>query len=115
MISEQKLLNARILIIDDNQSNVDLLKDILTTEGYTSLLCLTDSRDAQNLYLAYDPELVLLDINMPYFDGFQLLDQFKEVEKNSYIPVLVLTALQDHKIRIKALKSGAQDFFDKAV
>ncbi len=113
MISEQKLLNARILIIDDNQSNVDLLKDILATEGYTSLLCLTDSRDAQDMYLAYDPELVLLDINMPNFDGYQLLDQFKEVENNLYVPVLVLTALQDNETRIKALKAGAQDFLTK--
>ena len=113
MISEQKLLNARILIIDDNQSNVDLLKDILVTEGYTSLLCLTDSRDAQDIYLAYDPELVLLDINMPNFNGYQLLDQFKEVENNLYVPVLVLTALQDNETRIKALKAGAQDFLTK--
>lgn len=113
MISQQKILNARILIIDDNQSNVDLLKDILAAEGFTSLLCLTDSRDAQDIYLAYDPELVLLDINMPHFDGYQILDQFKEVEKKSYVPVLVLTALQDNKTRIKALKAGAQDFLTK--
>ncbi len=113
MISEQKILNARILIIDDNQSNVDLLKDILATEGFTSLLCLTDSRKAKNMYIAYDPELVLLDINMPYFDGYELLEQFKNIESSSYIPVLVLTALRDNKTRIKALKAGAQDFLTK--
>ncbi len=113
MISEQKILNARILIIDDNQSNVELLKDILSTEGFTSLLCITDSRDAENMYIAYDPELVLLDINMPHFDGYQLLDQFKKVEKSSYVPVLVLTALRDNNTRIKALKAGAQDFLTK--
>ncbi len=113
MISEQKILNARILIIDDNQSNVDLLKEILTTEGFTSLLCLTDSQKAKNMYIAYDPELVLLDINMPYFDGYDLLEQFKNIEKSSYVPVLVLTALRDNKTRIKALKAGAQDFLTK--
>jgi len=113
MILKQTLLNARILIIDDNQSNVDLLKDILATQGYTSLLGLTDSRRAKDLYLAYNPELVLLDINMPHFDGFQLLEQFKEVEENAYVPVLVLTALQDDKTRIKALETGAQDFLTK--
>ncbi len=113
MISEQKILNARILIIDDNRSNVDLLKDILATEGFTSLLCLTDSRKAKNMYIAYDPELVLLDINMPHFDGYELLEQFKSIEKSSYVPVLVLTALRDNKTRIKALKAGAQDFLTK--
>ena len=113
MISDKKILNARILIIDDNQSNLDLLKDILATEGFTSLLCITDPRDAKNIYLAYDPEIVLLDINMPYFDGYQLLEQFKDVEKSSYVPVLVLTALRDDKTRIRALKAGAQDFLTK--
>ncbi len=113
MISEQKILNARIMIIDDNQSNVDLLKDILATEGFTSVLCLTDSRKAKNMYIAYDPEIVLLDINMPYFDGYDLLEQFRDIEQSSYIPVLVLTALRDNKTRIKALKAGAQDFLTK--
>ncbi len=113
MISDKKILNARILIIDDNKSNVELLKDILATEGFTSLLCITDPRDAKNIYLAYDPEIVLLDISMPYFDGYQLLEQFKDVEKSSYVPVLVLTALRDNKTKIKALKAGAQDFLTK--
>lgn len=113
MISTQELLNARILIIDDNQSNVDLLEATLGAAGYVSLLSITDPREAEGMYIAYRPDLVLLDINMPYLDGFQLMERFKKIEENSYIPVIVLTALQDEKTRLRALALGAQDFLTK--
>lgn len=113
MISEQELLKSRILIIDDNPTNVDLLEATLNSVGYVSVLSITDPRKAEGLYIAYRPDLVLLDINMPYFDGFQVMEQFKKVEGDSYIPVLILTALKDNKTRIRALTEGAQDFLTK--
>ena len=113
MISDKDILNARILILDDNQANVDLLEAIVSIEGYSSVLAITDSRDACDLYKAYEPDLVLLDLNMPYLDGYKVMEQFKEIEGSSYIPVVVLTAMNDDKTRIKALASGAQDFLTK--
>ncbi len=113
MISDLILFQARILIIDDNQSNVDLLEATLGAAGYVSLLSITDPREAEGIYTAYRPDLVLLDINMPYLDGFQLMKQFEKIEANSYIPVIVLTALQDEKTRFRALAHGAQDFLTK--
>lgn len=113
MISNQERLEARILIIDDNQANVDLLEATLDSAGYVSLLSLTDPREAEGMYIAYRPDLVLLDINMPYLDGFQLMERFKKIEENSYIPVIVLTALQDDETRLRALTQGAQDFLTK--
>lgn len=113
MISKQDLLKSRILIIDDNPANVQLLEKTLSAEGYTSILSIIDPRKAEKMYTAYNPHLVLLDINMPYFDGYQVMSQFKKVEKDSYIPVLVLTALQDKKTRLRALSEGAQDFLTK--
>lgn len=113
MISNQELLEARILIIDDNQSNVDLLEAILDSDGYVSLLSITDPREAEGIYMAYRPDLVILDINMPYLNGFQLLERFKKIEESSYLPVIVLTALQDEKTRLRALTQGAQDFLTK--
>ncbi|MEA1968000.1 MAG: response regulator [Thermodesulfobacteriota bacterium] len=113
MILEKEILNARILIIDDNQGNVDLLEAIVSGAGYTSVLAITDPREAENIYKAYQPHLVLLDINMPYLDGYEVMELFKKVEKDSYIPVLVMTALQDNMTRINALESGAQDFLTK--
>ncbi len=113
MIINEKLSTARILIIDDNAFNVQLLEAIVKEAGYDSVLSITDPRKAKDLYLAYKPDLVLLDISMPYLDGFQVMEQFKEIESSSYIPVLVLTALQDNEIRLKVLESGAQDFLTK--
>ncbi len=113
MISDQEIFGARILMIDDYQANLELLEAIVTGAGYTSVLATTDSREAQKLYKAFAPHLVLLDISMPYLDGFQVMELLKEIEDDSYIPVLVLTALQDEETRMKALASGAQDFLTK--
>lgn len=113
MILNHDVLEARVLIIDDNQSNVDLLQATLDAEGYVSLLSITDPREAEGLYMAYRPDLVLLDINMPYLDGFQLMEQFKKIEEDSYLPVIVLTALKDEQTRLRALSHGAQDFLTK--
>ncbi|MCK5519471.1 MAG: response regulator, partial [Candidatus Marinimicrobia bacterium] len=103
----------RILILDDNQVNTDLLEEIVSNAGYTSVLAITDSREVKNIYKAYQPHLVLLDINMPHLDGYEVMEIFKKIDQESYIPVLVLTALQDDKTRLKALASGAQDFLTK--
>ncbi|MCK5682656.1 response regulator [bacterium] len=113
MISEKEILNARILILDDNTTNVELLEEIVSGAEYTSVLGITDSREAHDLYKAYRPHLVLLDINMPYFNGYDIMEQFKKIEQDSYIPVLILTALKDDKTRLKALEAGAQDFLTK--
>jgi len=113
MLSREKILNARILIIDDNLANVELLEKTITAEGYTSVLSITDPREAENLYKAYRPELVLLDINMPYLDGYDVMEQLKKIEMNSYIPVLILTAQQDEETRLRSLAAGAQDFLTK--
>ncbi len=113
MTINEKLFDARILIIDDNAFNVQLLEVIVNEAGYNSVLSTTDSRKAEDLYRAYKPDLVLLDISMPHLDGFQVMEQFKKIEASPYLPVLVLTALQDNETRLKVLESGAQDFLTK--
>ncbi len=109
----EELSSARILIIDDNEFNVQLLEAVVSEAGYTSVLSITDSRKAEDLYRAYQPDLVLLDISMPHLDGYQVMEQFKKIEQSPYLPVLVLTALQDDETRLKALENGAQDFLTK--
>lgn len=113
MITTEEVLNARILIVDDREENVELLEGMLTTEGYTSILGITDPRETIAMYEAYRPDLILLDINMPQMDGFQVMEKLNEVEKGDYIPVLILTAQQDDETRIRALSSGAKDFLSK--
>ena len=104
---------AKILIIDDEQANIVLLEDILENEGYTNFKSIQDSREVLDIYKEIRPDLVLLDLNMPHLDGFQVMEQLREVEKGSYAPILVLTAQSDRNIRLNALAAGARDFIEK--
>ena len=113
MISEQDISSARILIVDDVRANLDLLEAIVESAGYTSVMTLSDSRETVQVYEAFEPHLVLLDISMPHLDGFQVMELLQEIEKDSYIPVMVVTAFQEEEIRKKALARGAQDFLSK--
>jgi putative two-component system response regulator len=105
--------NSKVLIVDDQQANVMLLEQILGQAGYKQVVSTTDSREVLGLYKQHAPDLVLLDLNMPHMDGFEIMDQLREVEKGSYIPVLVLTAVDHPSIRHRALDSGARDFISK--
>lgn len=113
MIHDIDILNARILIVDDNKLNVDLLEEILAAAGFTSVRSTTDSRETVEIYQTFEPDLILLDINMPHLDGFQVMEQLKEIEKDNYIPILVLTGQHDSETLIRSLESGAKDFLTK--
>ncbi len=112
-MTEAELRQAKILIVDDLHANVLLLETLLATDGYTNVRSTTDSRQAAGIYREFRPDLVLLDINMPHLDGFQVMEQLKEVERDSYLPVLILTGLHDHETRLRALEAGARDFLCK--
>ncbi len=113
MIDEREIINGRILIVDDKQENVLLLEDILTKAGYRSVLSTSDSRDVLDLFVSFQPDLVLLDINMPHMSGFDVMEQIKQVFQSDYLPVLVLTAYHDRETRLHALRIGARDFLSK--
>ena len=106
-------LKSKILIVDDEQANIALLEDVLENEGYTFFKSTQDSRKALDIYKEMCPDLVLLDLNMPYLDGFQVIEQLKEFEKDSYAPILVLTAQSDRNTRLRALSAGARDYIEK--
>ena len=106
-------LKSKILIVDDEPANVELLEDILEEEGYTYFRSTTDSRKTIDMYEEIRPDLVLLDLNMPYLDGFQVMEQLKKLEQDSYAPILVLTAQSDRNTRLRALAAGARDFIGK--
>jgi putative two-component system response regulator len=113
MIEPERLREARILIVDDQQDNLDLLVDILAREGYRHLTTVVDSREAAGRFSAIRPHLVLLDINMPHLDGFGVLEQLKHLERDGLLSVLVLTSLADAPTRLRALACGAKDFLNK--
>ncbi len=104
------MLNARILIVDDQEANVILLERMLRNAGYTQIETTMDPTSVCSLYQANRYDLILLDLQMPVMDGFEVMEQIKEVESD-YLPVLVITAQPGHKLR--ALSAGARDFVSK--
>ena len=108
-----QFFNAKLLIVDDQAQNVMLLEKMLKVEGYLDVVSTTDPREVAGLYAQQHFDIVLLDINMPYLDGFQVMEQLQAVERDSYLPVLVLTAQNDAATRLRALNSGAKDFITK--
>jgi adenylate cyclase len=111
MVNSADILNAKILIVDDQKANVQLLAQMLVSAGYTSIASTMDPLEVCKLHLKNRYDLILLDLQMPGMDGFQVMEGLKEIEKDSYLPVLVITAQPDHKLR--ALKAGAKDFISK--
>jgi CheY-like chemotaxis protein len=111
MISEQEILDARILIVDDQEANVQLLEQMLRDAGYVNVTSTTDPHAVCELYRKNRYDLILLDLLMPGMDGFQVMEGLKATETDGYLPVLVITAQPGHKLR--ALAAGAKDFVAK--
>jgi serine phosphatase RsbU (regulator of sigma subunit) len=111
MVSLADILNARILVVDDQEANVLLLKGMLRIAGYTSVDSTMDPREVCELHRKNRYSLILLDLQMPGMDGFQVMEGLKEIEEDGYLPVLVITAQPAHKLR--ALEAGAKDFVSK--
>lgn len=109
----KSLHQNRILIVDDEPANLNLLDKLLRAEGYKSLVLLQDSRQVLEHYKAERPDLILLDINMPYLDGYQIMEQLKELDDPLLPPIVILTAQHSKEYLLKALKLGARDFITK--
>ncbi len=114
MILHEQLSNANILIIDDEPDNTRLLERALRRSGYLNIHCFNDARAALRHCTEHRPDLVLLDLLMPYMDGYQLLEQLPIASHQQiYLPVLVLTADVTVQARQRALANGASDFVTK--
>ena len=111
MLGKNEILQARILIVDDQAANVRLLEQMLAAAGYTAVSATMNPAEVCALHREHGYDLILLDLQMPGMDGFAVLDALKETETDSYVPVLVVTAQPDHKLR--ALRAGAKDFVAK--
>lgn len=111
MVTLASILNARILIVDDKQVNVQLLEEMLRHAGYAAVESTTNPNDVCELHRKNRYGLILLDLHMPGMDGFQVMEALKQIESDSYLPVLAITADPAHKLR--ALRAGAQDFVSK--
>ena len=113
-VDESSLKNARILIVDDQPPNVLLLERLLGVSGFTSVTSTTDSSQALQLCMELDPDLLLLDLQMPPPDGFEVMDSLAPwLQGPARLPILVLTADGTAETKRRALSVGASDFLSK--
>lgn len=103
----------KILVIDDEPANIALLEDMLSEGGYTRVKSVTDSRLAMETCEAFEPDLVLLDLMMPQVDGFTILESMRAAARETFFPIIVLTADANESSKLRALRAGATDFLLK--
>jgi len=111
MVTAPDIFNASILIVDDQESNVALLEQLLSDTGYTRVASTMKPQEVCALHRRNRYDLILLDLQMPVMDGFQVMEGLKTNDADGYLPVIVLTAQPGHKLR--ALQAGAKDFISK--
>lgn len=111
MPSREDILNAKILVVDDSPDNIELMEEILRGEGYTCVSSTMLPEQVCPLHRQHNYDLILLDLQMPGLNGFQVMKGLKEIEHGGYLPVLALTAQPSFKIA--ALEAGARDFISK--
>ena len=111
MIVESEILGASILIVDDQESNISLIEQLLDSAGYTCVSSCMNPQEVCALHRKNCYDLILLDLQMPGMDGFQVMEALKTDSADAYLPVLVITAQPAHKLR--ALQAGAKDFVSK--
>jgi signal transduction histidine kinase len=108
------LKNAKILIVDDQPSNVEILQELLEIAGYQDVISTNDSREVIDLYKSYQPDLILLDLSMPHLTGYEVMEQLKLiVTADTFLSIIVLTADATNEAKLKSLRLGASDFLTK--
>ena len=111
ILSPNAILNASILIVDDQPANISLLEQLLDGAGYTRVTSTQNPQEVCALHLKHNYDVILLDLQMPLMDGFEVMEGLKADAPHDYLPVIVLTAQPNHKLR--ALQTGAKDFISK--
>lgn len=113
MFTQEQILNAKILIADSQKLHLLLLEKILKEAGYARIFAVTDSHKITGDISNFQPDIVLLDLQMPGVDGFQLIKELKASHKDSYFPILALSSEKGQEVRLRALEAGASDFINK--
>jgi len=113
LVDEETLKKAHILIIDDEPINISLLKGILEVEGYGSLIATTSALNTVEFYNELQFDLVLVGINMPIMDNFQVMAKFSQTHLELPPPIIVITALHNQEICHRAIAMGVKNFVTK--
>ena len=111
MIAAADILQAHILIVDDQQANVELLQRMLQDSGYSRISSTMQPTEVAALHRQHRYDLILLDLQMPVMDGFEVMQALKGHATDAFLPVIVITAQPAHKVQ--ALQMGARDFVSK--
>lgn len=106
---------ARIMIIDDEMINIEIVQAYLEEEGFQNFLTTTDSTTAVDQIRSENPDILLLDINMPQVSGLEILEMMRASKELRLVPAIVLTASNDPEVKLRALRLGASDFLAKPV
>jgi response regulator RpfG family c-di-GMP phosphodiesterase len=112
-LSSRVFRNARILIVDDEPVNVDLLRRLLERAGFSRIESTNDSRQALDLYVTFRQDLILLDLHIPHRDQHEVMDELNQIAEASYLPILMLTGDDTPEAKREALSRGAKDFLNK--
>jgi len=104
---------SKILVVDDEPANLRLVEKILQIAGYQYIELVSDSREVVEKYLQQGSDLILLDLNMPFMDGYEVMLKLQGLNQEVLAPIMVLTAQQAREYRIRALDLGARDFICK--
>ena len=113
-VTAQRQLGARILIVDDQSVNLVLLTKLLGRAGYSNLKTLDDPRSALNEIASFEPDAILLDVQMPHISGLEVLEMLRaQGDPDDYIPVIMLSANPSPTFRERALEGGATDFLPR--
>jgi putative two-component system response regulator len=111
---EDRFAQARILIVDDEPDNVEVLRRILDSEGYAEIRGTNDPREVPELTLELEPDLILLDVLMPHMSGYEVLERLRQPDLHEPLrPVLVLTSDHSRQAQRDAFSAGAKDFITK--
>jgi len=114
-VNENSLRDAKILMVDDEQLNMEVIMTHLEDAGYANFVTTTDSVNAFDFICAEKPDIVLLDLMMPDVNGFEILSKLRVTEETKHLPVIVLTSSNDSTTKLKVLQIGATDFLSKPV
>lgn len=113
-LQNSQFRQSRILIVDDQEISIRVLESILKKAGYENYCHTTDSRTVIDLFKSFQPEILLLDLQMPHYDGFEILEQVRSyLPPSAYLPILILTSDMSNEAKQRALSSGADDFLSK--
>ncbi len=113
MITSEQILNAKILILEDDKASRVLLKHILLSSGFINIRCLPNATRIANVYRSYKPDVLILDLNMPKVSGFDVMVRLRRDYPDDYLPIIIITGDSDDSVHLRALSAGAKDFLNK--